>query len=109
PSVQTGAVIAELVKDLLHFERERQDLYEHRRLDLSATEIELVFSPVEDVVPEPRLAVALHLRQVEIRSAPSLEQMLRVVEDVEPEVEHRAGDRHAVDQQMPLHEVPASR
>src|SRR5437763_14619922 len=53
--------------------------------------------------------MTFHLRQVEIRSAPSLEQAPRVVEDVEPEVEHRAGYRHAVDQQMPLHELPASR
>ena len=51
PGVQAGAVIAELIEHFLHLERERQHLDEHRRLDLSATEIELVFSPVEDVVP----------------------------------------------------------
>ena len=70
--------------------------------------MELVLGPVEDVVPEARLAVALHFRQVEVRSAAALEQPPRVVEHVETEVEHRAGDRRTVDQEMALHEVPAT-
>src|SRR5438876_988347 len=56
-----------------------------------------------------RLGMTFHLRQVEIRSAPSLEQAPRVMEDVQAEVEDRAGDRSAIDRQMPLDEMPSAR
>ena len=63
----------------------------------------------EDVVPEPRLQVALHLGQVEVRPAAALEQLRGVVEEVEAEVDQRADRRLAVDRQVPLVQVPAAR
>jgi hypothetical protein len=61
-------VLAELIEDLVHLERERDDLHEDRRLDRAARDVELVLRPLEDLVPEPRLAMALELRQVEVRT-----------------------------------------
>ena len=62
----------------------------------------------EDVVPEPGLEVALRLRQVEVRAAAAVEQLLRVVEEVQAEVDQRADDGGAVDHEVLLVEVPAA-
>ena len=51
----------------------------------------------------------LHLRQVEIRSAAAREQLLRVVEEVQREIEDAAGHRLAVDGDVLLVQVPAAR
>src|SRR5258708_6189880 len=102
-------MVAELVQDLLHLERGRERLDEHRRLDRALREVEPLLRPHEDVVPEARLFVTLELGQVEVRSAAALEELLRVVEEVQAEVHERAGDRLAVDQEVLLEEVPAAR
>ena len=101
-------MVAELVQRLLHLERERQDLDENGGLDRPAVELELVLGPGEDLIPKARLAVALELRQVEVKTGPALEQAPRVVEGVEPEVEERAGDGRAVDAEVTLDQVPAA-
>src|SRR5688572_31466618 len=49
-------------------------------------------SPREDVVPEPRLDMRLELREVEVAPVSPV-----VAEDVEPEVEERAGAGIAVE------------
>src|SRR2546427_873196 len=77
PRVQPRAVIAKLVERLLHLECERQDLDEHRGLDLPAAEVEILLSPLEDLVPQARLLVTLHLGQIEVGSAPALQQAPR--------------------------------
>src|SRR5262249_26941995 len=53
--------------------------------------------------------MALHLGEIEIRSVAALQQLGRIVEEVEPEVEQRRGDRLARDGGMLLVEMPASR
>ena len=70
---------------------------------------ELVLRHHEDVVPQPRLEVAFELRQVEVRAAAARDQFLRVVEEVQPEVEDAAGHRLAVDLHVLLRQVPAAR
>src|SRR4029079_19520757 len=77
--------------------------------DRPAVEPERVLGVREDVVPEPRLEVALELRHVEPRAAAALEQLLAVVEDVEAEVEQAPAHRLAVDEEVPLRQVPAAR
>ena len=63
----------------------------------------------EDVVPEPRLPMALELRQVEVRPAAACDRPLGRVEHVEPEVEQAARHRLAVDQHVALGQMPAAR
>ena len=68
----------------------------------------------EDVVPELRLAVRLELRQVEVRPAARVDELLRVVEEVQPEVDERARRVHVapgavVEPDVLLDEVPAAR
>ena len=62
----------------------------------------------EDVVPEARFEVALHLGQVEVGAGAAGEQLFRVVEEVEAEVEEGAGHGLAVDEHVALFEVPAA-
>ena len=63
----------------------------------------------EDVVPQPRLEVGLHLGQVEVRAAAARDELGGVVEEVEPEVDQRADERPPVEGQVLLVEVPAAR
>ena len=108
-AVQPGRVVAQLVEDLLHLERREDRLDEHRRADAALRDAELVLGHHDDVVPEARLEVALHLGQVEVRTRALVEQLLRVVEHVEREVEDAGRDRVAVDQDVLLEQVPAAR
>src|SRR5688572_10297264 len=62
----------------------------------------------ENVVPEARLEMRLHLRQIEIRARAALEELFCVVEEEECEVEDAAGDRSAVDRDVLFVEVPAA-
>ncbi len=95
-------MVAELVEDLVHLERGEHVLDQDRGLDRAVLEPELALGEVEDAVPEARLEMAFELRDVEPRA-------LTVVEDVEPEVEERSGDRLTVDEHVLLREVPATR
>src|SRR5215218_4699800 len=67
-AVEARGVLAKLVQDLMHLERGEYRLDQDRSLDGAPGYAELVLGRLEDVVPEPRLEVALHLRQVEVRS-----------------------------------------
>ena len=82
-------MVAQLVEDLVHLERREDRLDQHRRADRAARQAERVLGEREDVVPEPRLEVALELRQVEVRAGAAVELLARVVEDDEAEVEER--------------------
>src|SRR2546427_7439817 len=56
-----------------------RSLDEDRRPDRSARNAEPILGGDEHVVPQPRLAVVLELRQVEVRAAATIQQLLRVV------------------------------
>ena len=107
--VQPGGVVAELPEDLLHLEGRRDGLDQHGRADRALRQAELVLGVAEHVVPEPRLEVRLHLRQVEVRAAAPRELLGGVVEEVQAEVDERADQRLAVERQVGLVEVPAPR
>ena len=71
--------------------------------------LERLFGMREDVVPQPRLGVALELRQVEVRAGSAVEQAAPVMEEVEAEIEQAGRDGLAVDLEVPLDQVPATR
>src|SRR5207245_3816497 len=66
----------------------------------------LVLREIEDVVPEARLEMALQLGEIEVGPTPFGQQPLRVVEEIEAEIEEAAGHRRAAHLDMPLVEVP---
>ncbi|MBK8003356.1 MAG: hypothetical protein IPK12_05250 [Gemmatimonadetes bacterium] len=108
PGVEAGGVVLELEEDLLHLERREDGLDEHRGADGPLRQAERLLREAEDVVPEPRLVVALELGQVEVRAAAAAEQLVRVVEEVQAEVEEAAGDGLAVEEGVLLDQVPAA-
>ena len=73
--VQAGSMLAQLVEDLLHLEGGEDGLDQDRCPDRALRDAELVLREDEGVVPEPRLEVALELRQVEVRPRAALEQL----------------------------------
>ena len=101
-------MIAQLVENLVHLEGGQDRLDQHGGLDRADRQPQLLLGHHEDVIPEPGLLVALELGQVEVGSGAPVQQSLGVVEEVEPEVEERAGDRLPVDRDVPLVQVPAT-
>ena len=89
-AVEARRVLAQLAQDLVHLEGRGKGLDEHGRLDGPARHPELVLGAQEHVVPEARLEVALELRKVEERAGAARHELLRVVEEVEAEVDERA-------------------
>ena len=65
-AVEAGGVVAQLVEDLVHLERGEDGLDQHGGADGAARDAELVLRADEDVVPEARFEVALHLGQIEV-------------------------------------------
>ncbi len=51
---------------------------------------DVLLGEVEHFRPQARLEMALHLRQIEIRAGTARERFLRVVEEVQAEVDERA-------------------
>ena len=106
--VEPARVIAQLVKDLLHLERSQDRLDEDGGADRASRNAERILREVEDVIPEPRLEVAFELGQIEVGTAALAEKALRVVEEVQAEIEEAAGDRLSASQDMALVEMPAA-
>src|SRR4029077_6634565 len=68
-----------------------------------------ILCEVEDVIPEARLEVAFELGQIEVGTAALAHESLRVVEEVQPEIEEAARDRPPAHQDVTLVEMPAAR
>jgi hypothetical protein len=102
-------VVAQLIQDLVHLESGGQRLDQDGGLDGAPLQADAVLGVAEDVVPQPRLEVGLHLGQVEERRQTRGEQRRPGVEEVHAEVKQRARNRLAVDQQVALGQVPAPR
>ena len=101
-------MVAQLVDDLVHLKGGQDGLDEHGAADGAARHADVVLSQVEGVVPQAGLEVRLHLGQVEVRAGAALDQLGRVVEEVEAKVEQAAGYGLAVDGEVLLVEVPAA-
>ena len=102
-------MLAQLVEDLLHLERGRVRLDQHGGPDRAARQAQPLLGAQEHVVPQPRLQVALHLGQVEVRPFAAFPLGGGVVEEEEAEVDQGAGHPLAVDDQVLLGQVPAAR
>jgi hypothetical protein len=101
-------VLAQLIEDLLHFERCRIGLNEHSRPDCASGDAELLLGVPEHVVPQSCLEVALQLRQVEVWALTGVELAARAVEEVETEIDQAARHPLAVDGDVLLRQVPAA-
>ena len=108
-TVQPSRVLFELIQDLLHLESGWKRLDQDCRSDTSLCNTELASCEAEDVVPESGFEVVFHLWEIEIRSMTSFDEFCGVVEEVDAEVEERARDRDAVDQDARFVKMPSAR
>src|SRR5207244_2406707 len=106
--VEARGVVPEFVQDLLHLEGRRNRLDEGGGLHGADGNPEGLLREPEHLVPEASLQMALHLRQVKVRAGPASPKLLRVVEEVEPEVHQAPRDRYAVDDHVLLRQVPTT-
>ncbi|KAF1858516.1 hypothetical protein Lal_00015033 [Lupinus albus] len=107
--VQAGAVLAQFVQNLVHFERGDDRLDQHGRLDRALRQAQFVLRHHEDVVPQAGFQVRFHLRQIEVRAGAARQLLFRVVDHEQGEVEDAARDALAVDEYVLLVQVPATR
>src|SRR5690606_34723282 len=107
--VQSGGMVPKLVEDLLHLERGGQCLDQASGAHGTVWNAEPLLGTREDVVPESCLEMAFHLGQVKVRPRSSPDQLLRVVEEIESEVDETPAGRLAIDGDVHLFEVPATR
>src|SRR2546430_3791610 len=102
-------MLLELVENLIHLKRSKDRLDEHRRSDRPLRNTQLFLRHYENVVPQPRLEMALQLGQIEIWATAARNELLGVMEKVEREVEDAARDWCAGDFDVLLGQVPAAR
>src|SRR5579859_5315774 len=69
PAIQPGRMLTQLVENLIHLKAGQDSFNQHRALDRSLRQTDLLLRTDENVVPEPCLKMALHLRQIEIGPA----------------------------------------
>ena len=102
-------MLAQLEEDLLHLEGGGQRLDQDGGAEGAALEAEGVLGEGEHLVPEARLEVVLHLRQVEVGAEALGGEPRGAVEGEEAEVDQRAGAGGAVEVEVALGQVPAAR
>ena len=104
--IESGRVVAQFVQNLFHLEGGRDCLDEDGGADGAVGHTARTLREPEDVVPQSRFEVALHLWQVVVRPAASFEERLGVVEEVEAEVHERRNGRSPAEAEVRLIEVP---
>ena len=109
PAVQPGRVVAQFVQNFVHFERGQDRLDQHRGAHRALRHAKLILRHHKHVVPQPRLKVAFHLRQVEVRPAAVRQQGFGVVKEIHTEVEQAARHGLAIHAHVLLKQVPAAR
>src|SRR5690349_20883741 len=87
PTIETGRMISDLVEDLVHLECGKNCLNKKSGLDSATRYTEPLLSVDKYIIPESRFQMALYLRQVEVWPGASLNKSLRVMEEVETEIE----------------------
>ena len=93
---------------LIHLKRSSNRFNQNSTPDCSPPHANIVLRQIEHIIPQPRLEMTLHLRQIEVRASPSLDKLFGIVEEVQPEIEERARDGLAVDRKVLLLEMPSA-
>ena len=70
-AIEPDDVVPQLIKDFVHLEGGRQRLDQYRRFDGPNWQAERLLRDDENIVPQPRLEMALEFRQIEVRAVPA--------------------------------------
>src|SRR6202030_1865667 len=93
-------MLLEFVKNLLRLKAREDCLNQHRRPDAPARNLQLILREVEDVIPQPRLEMALHFGQVKIRPAAAFQQLARVMKEEQSKIKQPARHRPPIHPKM---------
>lgn len=93
---------------LVHFESSSDCLNENCGTNGSSRNANVVLREIEHIIPQPGFQMGFHLGQIEVGAGATLDQLLRIMEEVETKVEEAAGDWLSIDSEMLLLQVPAS-
>ena len=102
-------MVAQLVEDFIHLERGEDGFDEHGGADGAVRQADFFLRADENIVPEARFEVALHLGQIEIGAAAARQQFLRVVVEVEAEIEEWSRTSALRPRAMALVQMPSAR
>ena len=102
-------MIAQFVEDFVHLESGRNRFDQDRRANRSARNADLALCEIEHIVPNPRLQVAFHFGEIKIWTRAALNQLARVMKEIQTEIEQRARNRFSVDQHVLFIQMPAAR
>ena len=102
-------MFAHFIEDLIHLESGDDGFNQRSCLDGTLRDAEFALRHDEDVVPQARFKVRFHLRQIQVDAAAAHLKGLHIVEKVQREIEHRAGDGLAVECDVFFIQVPAAR
>ena len=108
-TIETARMLSQLEQDLFHLEGSGKGLDQDCSTDGSLRNADVVLGEGEDIVPEASLLVVLHLREIEIRAGSSLDELTRVVEEIEGKVEDGTRNGCVVDSHPRLIKVPSTR
>src|SRR5713101_4460913 len=78
-AVQPRGMVAQFVKNLVHFECSQNRFDQDGGANRSARNAQFILSKTEHVIPQPRLQMTLHLRQIEVRTSPFAQQRFSIV------------------------------
>lgn len=78
-AVQPGRVVPQFEKNLLHTERSGERLDENGCTDSVMGDADVRLRKQEDIVPEARFEIVLHLRQIEIGTGATGNEFLGIV------------------------------
>jgi hypothetical protein len=97
-----------LVQDFFHVESGREGLDKNSRADRAGGDAEVGLGEVENVGPETRFEIVLHLREIKVRPGAVGEEVGGIMEKVETKVEDGTRDGPVVDGDSDFIEMPSA-
>lgn len=93
---------------LIHLESGRDGLNQDSASNSASLHANVVLGQVEGVVPQACLKMRFHLWQVEVWSSAALDELMRIVEEVQTKVEESTRNGLTVNGEVLLLEMPSS-
>ena len=111
--VETCSVIAECIENLVHLEGSGESLNQHSGTNGSVLKTKLSFSEAEDIIPELGFLARFEFREIDVGSGPTLDQLVRVLENIQAEVDETSRCRSALticidEADVLFHEMPTA-
>src|SRR3990167_9261617 len=95
-AIEAGRVIPQFVQNLIHLKCGQYGFNQYGGADSPAGDSDFILCKIENVIPESRLEMRFHLRQIKIRSSFAFRQFACVIKKIEAEIKKGGRNRSAV-------------